>query len=116
MPHGVHADSLRDTLTLDHQPTRSASATTNRAAIRVMVGLTSTRRTGADRLAVLVIAQVMSGRGAAAGACSGAAVATTNSVPLADVLCALPACAGNPTRLRTAAEFAACGAFARAGA
>lgn len=49
-------------------------------------------RTVPDRLCVLVMAQDTSCRAAVAGACSDAAVPTTNSVPLADWSCALPAC------------------------
>ncbi len=51
------------------------------------------RRALPDRLCVLVIAQETSWRGAAAGACSEAAVPITYSVPLADMLCELPPCA-----------------------
>ena len=51
-----------------------------------------TARTVPDRLCVLVMAQDTSCRAPAAGACSDAAVPTTNSVPLADWSCALPAC------------------------
>ena len=51
------------------------------------------RRALPDRLCVLVIAQETSWRGAAAGACSEAAVPITYSVPLADMLCELHPCA-----------------------